>query len=105
MLYYAYQAQCDALAPVRLFAEAAGNMLGQPWPGLGDLPLFRGAAAALNLFSRTRISHERPAFGIDRVTVDGPDGAAEIAVSEEAVAVHPFCRLVHFKKATPLDQP
>src|SRR6266851_2973739 len=101
MLYYAYQAQCDALAPVRLFAEAAHGLLDQAWPVVGDHPLVRGTAAALNLFSRTRISHERPDFGIDRVVVDG----AEIAVSEEAVAVHPFCRLVHFRKAEALDQP
>ncbi|MGE5268571.1 MAG: polyhydroxyalkanoate depolymerase [Thiohalocapsa sp.] len=102
MLYDAYQAHCDALAPMRLFAEAAGSVLDYPWPGLGHLPLVRGAAAALNLFSQTRISHERPPFGIDRVAVDGP---AEVAVSEEVAAEHPFCRLVHFRKATPVDQP
>jgi len=101
MLYYAYQAQCDALAPVRLFADAARDLLDQPWPVIGNLPLVRGAVAAMSLFSRTRLSHERPAFGIDRVTVDGTD----IAVGEEAVAVHPFCRLVHFRKAAALDQP
>jgi poly-beta-hydroxyalkanoate depolymerase len=55
----------------------------------------------MDLMSRTRITHERPAFGIDRVTIAG----AEIAVSEEAVALHPFCRLVHFKKAAALAQP
>jgi poly(3-hydroxybutyrate) depolymerase len=105
MLYYAYQAQCDALAPVRLFADAARNLLDRPWPVpwsmVGDLPLVRGAVAAMSLFSDTRLSHERPAFGIDRVIVDG----AEALVSEEAVAVHPFCRLVHFKKAAGPDQP
>src|SRR6266566_482738 len=101
LLYCAYQAQSDALAPLRLFADAARGLLDQPWPGIGDLPLVRGAAAALNLFSHTRLSHERAPFGIDRVTVDG----AEIAVSEEVVAVHPFCRLVHFRKAAALDQP
>src|SRR5437868_14796094 len=100
MLYYAYQAQCDVLAPARLFADAARNLIDQPWAGLRDLPVMRGAAAALNLFSNTRISHERPAFGIDRVMV----GGIEVAVSEEAVALHPFCRLVHFRKETPLDQ-
>jgi poly(3-hydroxybutyrate) depolymerase len=101
MLYYAYQAQCDVLAPVRLFADVARDLLDQPWPGVGDLPLVRGAVAAMSLFSRTRLSHERPDFGIDRVSIDG----AEIAVSEEAVAVHPFCRLVHFRKVAALDQP
>jgi poly(3-hydroxybutyrate) depolymerase len=99
MLYYAYQAQCDALAPFRLFADSARSFLDQHW--FGNSPLVRGASAALSLFSDTRISHERPAFGIDRVTVDG----AEIAVTEEAVAAHPFCRLVHFRKAAALDQP
>ncbi len=101
LLYCAYQAQSDALAPLRLFADAARGLLDQPWPGIGDLPLVRGAAAALNLFSHTRLSHERAPFGIDRVTVDG----VEIAISEEVVAVHPFCRLVHFRKAAALDQP
>jgi len=99
LLYSAYQAQCDVLAPFRLFAESASNLLDQPW--FGDLPLVRGAAAALNLFSHTGVSHEHPAFGIDRVSVDG----AEIAVAEEALATHPFCRLVHFRKAVALDQP
>src|SRR5437667_11226503 len=101
MLYYAYQAQCDALAPLRLLADAARRVIDQSWPLFGDLPLVRGAAAALNLWSDTRIHHERAAFGIDRVSVAG----AEIAVSEEVALLHPFCRLVHFKKAAALDQP
>jgi poly(3-hydroxybutyrate) depolymerase len=105
MLYDAYQAQCDALAPLRLFAETARNLIGSrwslPWPSVGDLPLVRGASAALELWSRTRISHEHPAFGIDRVTIDG----SEIAVGEEVVVHHPFCRLVHFRKAAAPEQP
>lgn len=101
MLYYAYQAQCDVLAPMRLFADATRRLLDQPWLGVGDLPLVRGAAAALNLFSQTRLYHERPDFGIDRVTIDGE----EVAVGEEIAAEHPFCRLLHFKKAVALEQP
>src|ERR1700681_1626815 len=101
LLYCAYQAHSDALAPLRLFADAARGLIDQPWPGIGNLPLVRGAAAALDLFSNTRLSHERAPFGIDRVCVDG----ATIAVEEEVVAFHPFCRLLHFKKAAPLDQP
>src|SRR5690242_7115085 len=100
MWYYAYQAHCDALAPMRLFAEAAHRLLDQPWPVIGNPPLLRQAAAAFNLLSRTRITHERPEFGIDRVAIDG----AEVAVSEEVVALHPFCRLIHFRKETTLDQ-
>jgi poly(3-hydroxybutyrate) depolymerase len=101
MLYYAYQAQCDILAPMRLFADAAQSLLEQPWPVVGDLPLVRGAAAALNLFSQTRLYHERPEFGIGHVVIDGE----EVAVAEETVAAHPFCRLLHFRKARALEQP
>ena len=101
MLYYAYQAQCDVLAPMRLFAEAAQGFLGQPWLGIGDLPLVRGTAAALNLFSQTRLYHERPEFDIDSVVI----GGEEVAVVEETVAAHPFCRLVHFRKEVSREQP
>ena len=44
MLYDAYQAQCDALLPVRLFADTARSLLDHPW--LGGSPLLRGASAA-----------------------------------------------------------
>jgi poly(3-hydroxybutyrate) depolymerase len=101
MLYHAYQAQCDAFAPVRFFAETASRWLGHAGPVFGDLPAVRGAAAAMDLLSHAGVSHERPAFGIDRVTVDG----ADIPVFEEAVAVHPFCQLLHFRKDATLDQP
>src|SRR5438477_11591311 len=101
MLYEAYQAQRDALAPLRFFAETARSLIGQSGPIIGNLPLVRGTAAALTLLSRTGISHERAPFGIAGVTVDG----ADIPVSEEIVASHPFCRLVRFRKAVALDQP
>jgi poly(3-hydroxybutyrate) depolymerase len=101
MLYHAYQIQCDAFAPVRLFAETARRWLGQPWPVFGDLPAVRGAAAAMDLLSHAGVSHERPAFAIDRVTVDG----ADIPVVEETVAVRPFCKLVHFRKEAAPEQP
>ena len=101
MLYYAYEAQRGALAPLRLLAETVHSLIDQPWPFIGNLPLMRGTAAALDLFSHAGLSHERAPFGIASVTVDG----ADIPVSEEIVSTHPFCRLVHFRKATPLDQP
>src|SRR5512146_2615049 len=102
LLYEAYQAQCDVLAPLRLAADAARGFLDHAWLGFADLPLLRGASAALNLFSDARLRHEHPGFGIARVTVDG----REVAVAEEAAALHPFCRLLHFRKeeAVP-DQP
>ncbi|HEX3952280.1 MAG TPA: polyhydroxyalkanoate depolymerase [Stellaceae bacterium] len=101
MLYDAYQAQCDVLAPFRLAADAWRNVLDQPWPVIGDLPPLRNTIAALNLFSHTGITHEHPAFGIDHVTVDG----ATVPVIEETALAHPFCRLLHFRKDMPQPQP
>jgi poly(3-hydroxybutyrate) depolymerase len=101
MLYYAYQAQRDALAPLRLVAETFQDFLDQPWPWLAGLPVVRGASAALDLFSHGGIHHEHPAFGIDRVTVED----SEVAVGEEIVAETPFCRLLRFRKAIEVDQP
>jgi poly(3-hydroxybutyrate) depolymerase len=101
MLYQAYQAQCDALAPARLFADSARNLLDLTCPWLAGLPVVRSTAAALDMFLNGGVRHERPDFGIDRVVVDG----AEVAVTEEAVPAHPFCRLLHFRKAVALDQP
>ena len=101
MLYYAYQAQCDFLGPLRLFAGTALDLLNQPSMPGGSSPLVRGTAAALSVFAGARLSNERPAFGIDRVTIDG----AEFAVVEEEAARHPFCRLLHFRKAGDFDQP
>src|SRR5437764_3211829 len=101
MLYYAYEAHRGALAPLRLLAETARSLIDQPWPIIGGLPLMRGTAAALNLFSRSGLSHERAPFGIDNVTIDG----AAIPITEEIVSTHPFCRLVHFRKAVQIEQP
>src|SRR5258708_6326139 len=101
MLYDAYQAQRDALARWRWFAGRARGCIDESGPIIGNLPLVRGTAAALTLLSRTGISHERAPFGISSVTIDG----ADVPVSEEIVSTHPFCRLVHFRKAATLDQP
>jgi poly(3-hydroxybutyrate) depolymerase len=99
MLYHAYQAHNDVFAPVRLMAGALSGIFDQRW--LDDVPGMRHAAAAMTMLSRAGLSHERQAFGIASVMVDG----GEVTVTEEAVAVHPFCTLLHFKKVVGRDQP
>src|SRR3954464_12500916 len=101
MLYQAYQAHSDALAPVRFMAETARGLFLQPWPLIGDHPLMRGAAAACELVSRAAISHSRPEFNIKTPLVAG----REVAVREEAVVRHPFCTLLHFAKQGAGTQP
>jgi poly(3-hydroxybutyrate) depolymerase len=101
MLYDSYLAHNDALAPIRLFAEFCRGVLIQPWPLIKDAPLVRSAAAAMELLSNAGISHDRPEFGIHSVTIDGEP----VAVNEEAVASHPFCDLLHFRKNGRFEEP
>jgi len=61
----------------------------------------RRMAAAFEVFSRMRLTHSRPAYGIDSVTVDG----AEVAVHEEVALVAPFGSLLHFRKDTKAVHP
>jgi poly(3-hydroxybutyrate) depolymerase len=82
-------------------AGTASEWLGHSWPPIGDMPWMRGAAAAMELLSHAGLSHERPDFRIDRVTIDG----REVAVSEEVVAFHPFCNLLHFRKDSSREEP
>src|SRR5271169_4769811 len=101
MLYDAYQVQNDIFRPVRLMADAAHDWLRHPWLPVGDMPCMRSAAAAMELLSHFGMSHERPDFGIESVTIEG----AQIAVDEEVVVSHPFCNLIHFRKNSPRAEP
>jgi poly(3-hydroxybutyrate) depolymerase len=101
MLYDAYQVYRDAVAPLRHAAATAHRLLDAAGSQRVHPPLWRGAAAALELFSHAGLSHERPAFGIGSVLIDG----REVAVAERVVAALPFCNLLHFRKETPHDEP
>jgi len=101
MLYDTYQAHSDVLAPIRLMAEFFRGVLVQPWPLIENAPLVRGAAAAMELLSNAGMSHDRPDFGIGSAAIDGE----KIAVTEEVVASHPFCNLLHFRKEGTRSEP
>jgi poly(3-hydroxybutyrate) depolymerase len=100
MIYQMYQAQADAMAPIRAMADVGRAML---QGGLGGLTPFWSSrlGAAYELISRAGFTHTRPAFGIDAVEV----GGETVAVREEATLVTPFGTLLHFKKATDAVHP
>ena len=102
MLYDAYQAQNDIFGPIRLMAGTASEWLGHSWLPIGDMPFVRSAAAVMELLSHAGLSHQRPPFRIDQVTIDDDK---KVAVREEIVATHPFCNLVHFRKELMRDEP
>jgi polyhydroxyalkanoate depolymerase len=57
--------------------------------------------AAYDLIARAGLTHARPPYGIDSITV----GNREVAVTEEAADVTPFGTLLHFKKDIDQAQP
>jgi poly(3-hydroxybutyrate) depolymerase len=97
MLYLAYQAYSDIMAPVQEWAKiaVAGTQ------SLSDYPAARNLSAAYELMARAGLTHTRPPFGIEAVTI----GHREIEVREEAVAATPFSTLLHFKKDVATEQP
>jgi len=98
MLYLAYQLQSDIMTPVRAWASmaASGGV-----PLLSDHPAMRNLTAVYELIARSGLTHTRPPFGINSVTV----GNREVEVREEAAVTTPFGTLLHFKKDIATAQP
>ncbi len=101
MLYQAYQAQSDVMAPVRMLAASALKAIGQPLSDANGVASLRNLTAAYELIARAGLTHERPPFGIDQVKV----GNRDVQVREEFAEVTPFGTLLHFKKDIEQAQP
>ncbi len=99
MLYLAYQLQSDIMTPVRAWAGMAANAGGPPL--LNGHAALRNLTAVYELISRAGLTHTRPPFGIDSVTV----GNHDVEVHEEAALTTPFGTLLHFKKDVATVQP
>ena len=93
MLYQAYQLQNDLLSPFRLFSQGGSAAL---WMSQTEGSMVRKLSAAMDVFSRMRLTHSRPHYNITSVAM----GDQDIAVVEEKVLVLPFGTLLHFKKDT-----
>src|SRR6201996_797639 len=99
MLYLAYQLQSDIMGPVRAWASMAATSGAAPL--LSDHPAMRNLTAVYELIARAGLTHTRPPFGIDSITV----GNREVEVREEAALTTPFGTLLHFKKDVTTAQP
>jgi polyhydroxyalkanoate depolymerase len=101
MLYAAYQAQADLMAPFRIASSVLADAISHLPGSVAGLPLVRRTAATAELVALSGLSHTRPAFGIDSTIVAG----SEVAVTEVAEHVTPFATLLHFRKDTGVPQP
>jgi polyhydroxyalkanoate depolymerase len=102
MMYQMYQAQCDAMSPLRLASSFARASLGSTDPASRLQNLFtRNASAGYEMIARGGLTHTRPPFGIDTVTAAGE----AVAVTEEIADRTPFATLLHFVKDPAAVQP
>ena len=92
MLYHAYQLQTDWLGPLQGAARWGASMLSHPLFTPVATPLHKQLAAAWEVFSRLRLTHQRPSFDIASLQV----GERQVPVHEVAVLRRPFCTLQRF---------
>jgi poly(3-hydroxybutyrate) depolymerase len=96
MLYHVYEMQRVALAPMRMAATGALNMLGLPFNPLRETPLGRISAAALDSFEHTTRAFGKPAWDLPTTRIDG----ADVPVHEEVALRKPWCDLLRFRRET-----
>ena len=101
MLYLAYQSHSDILVPVRKWADTALQAIGRPLEGISDNSVLRNLTAAYDLIARAGLTHDRPAFDIESVTV----GNRDVTVHERAALTTPFGTMLHFAKDIDMAQP
>jgi poly(3-hydroxybutyrate) depolymerase len=89
MLYQAYQFQSDLTSPLQMLSQFSSQ-----WMSGNPSGLARRMSAALEVFSRAKLTHSRPDYGITSITVADETQV----VQEEVMVVMPFGRLLHFKK-------
>ena len=101
MLYPAYEAQRALLTPWRLAAGLTRTALGSLPLGCAASPPATYVAAWCEMAMHSGLTHERPDWDIDQVTV----GRRSVAVREETVVGTPFGKLIHFAKRARLEEP
>ena len=101
MMYQLYQAQADLLFPLRQFARMGASLARLADCGTCMPSPVRHISAGLTMFAEMGLTHHRPQFGIDVVTVNNDT----VAVAEEAVDDTPFGTLLHFRKDHAVQQP
>ncbi|MBB4196758.1 poly(3-hydroxybutyrate) depolymerase [Rhodoblastus sphagnicola] len=98
MLYQAYQAHSDLMAPVKAYARMAVEMLNGH---AGANILVRNMSAAYQMVDRAGLTHTRPPYRIKSVRV----GNEEVEVVEEVALTMPFGTLLRFRKDVATPQP
>jgi polyhydroxyalkanoate depolymerase len=97
MVYPLYQSHSDLMWPLRTMARSSLPALNQAREMPGEDKAMRKLAAACEVFVLAALTHTRPPFRIEHVTV----GEREVPVTEEVAHRTPFATLLHFRKNMP----
>ena len=100
MLYNAYQARQDFLAPWRIYADLTAAVLREPMAGPWGNLFARTMGAAAELVARSGLTHERPSYDIADIKLAGNI----VQIAEEPALETPFGTLLHFRKSISLKQ-
>ena len=101
MLYTAYKWNRRAGAPALAATQLAARALKRVPAPLSRTPALRHMRAACDVLGHARPTHDRPAFGIESVPVDGED----VPVRERPTMRTPFATLLNFEKPSVPGQP
>lgn len=102
MKYAAYQTHADWMRPLQFAAGATVGAFDGATRGAFEWMPFRMLSASCAVIDLVRLTHQRPAFGIDSVMLEG----RRLRVREEVALRTPFGTLLHFRKAgAPANQP
>jgi poly(3-hydroxybutyrate) depolymerase len=94
--YHMYEMAHAALVPARAASDAAKLMFQSPMNPWTHTAMGKNVAASAELFERLTRRYGKPVFGFETTSVNGE----RVGVSEVVVWERPFCRLVHFARAT-----
>ena len=94
MMYRAYQAMDDLMAPLRFGASMALGIRDKLFGSLAQDPVARRFFALNEVVLAKRMTHQRPSYHLDQAL----SGNAIVPVREEVVLDMPFGNLLHFAK-------
>ncbi len=92
--YHFYEMAQLAMAPARALSDLTRMTFKNPANPLTYTSVGRNLAASAELFERITRRYGKPAFGIEKVMVEGQ----EVEVEERVVWQRPFCQLIHFRR-------
>ena len=95
-LYSLKEIHNAGMAPTRMMANVAKHIFSNPMNPMSYTGVGRQMAAAGELVERITQSYPKPEFGIKFTQI----GGKPVDVWEEVSIEKPFCRLLHFKRAT-----